>query len=114
MIITEDNILEESKKGNLAVLDHPGVSTVKDKHSWTALHHLASRGVVEIMDHPSFVLVNDWTYRTPLHLLFFKKLITKEIIKKKYPWYSLKNDDVTQSDIDDIAATPRSVHFIKE
>ncbi len=86
MKITKENILQESKIGNLEVLNHPSVDKVKDIHGWTPLHRLAWKGKAKLKD-----------------------------LKQKYPWFQFKKSQkVTDKLITKILITPQSVRFIKE
>jgi len=140
MIITKKNIWEETRKGNLEVLksdlvdkvkdnwtplhilaykevkdilNHPSVDKVKDNDGWTPLHWLARYGVRETLDHPSVDQVKGNDGRTPLHFLAYRKHITKEDLRKKYPWYNKEIKNIRKA-VDEIINTPTSVRFILE
>jgi len=72
------------------VLDHPSVDKVKNQHDQTPLHLLARCGVKEILNHPSVDKVKDKNGYTPLHDLAHWNYLTKEDLRKKYPWYNKK------------------------
>jgi len=91
MRITEENIFKELDKGRyLEVLKSDLVDKVKDRHGWTPLHLLARCGVKEILNHPSVNKVKDNFGYTPLHDLAHWNYLTKEDLRKKYPWYNKK------------------------
>jgi len=77
----------------------------------TPLHTLARHGVKEVLTH---LLVdkargkNSWT---PLHELAYGKHITKEDLKKRFPWYKKEIKDI-EIVVDEIVNTPDSVRFI--
>lgn len=67
--ITDFNIDEESKKGNIKVLDHPKVAKTDHIFGRTPLHNLAWLGKIETMYHPLSGSLKDDYGRTPLHFL---------------------------------------------
>jgi len=69
MIITEENIYEEAKKGNLDILNSDLVDKIIGKNGGTALHYLAWKGCLEILDHPSTDKVKNLGGWTPLLIL---------------------------------------------
>ncbi len=113
MRITKENIFDEARRCNLEILKSDLVDKARAKNSWTPLHVLARCGVKEILDHPSVDKVknnNDWT---PLHLLAFKSHLTKEDLRKKYPWYKKEIKYIMKA-VEEIENTPTSVRFILE
>jgi len=74
-MITEDTIWEETKKGNLDVLNSPLVDKITTgKMQYfdgveTPLHYLAQKGVLDVLKHPSVDKVKNWFGSTSLHLL---------------------------------------------
>jgi len=142
MIITKENIFEEAKRCNLEVLKSDLVNKVKDNDGETPLHILAHRGVKEVLDHPSVDLVKDDDGNTPLHFLAcdgvkevldhpsvdqvknrygwtplqeldFWGYLTKEDLRKRFPWYKKEIKDVHKA-VKEIVDTPTSVRFILE
>jgi len=112
-MITEDNIFEEAKKSNLEVLKSDLIDKVKDRFDRTPLHILAWYGVKEVLSHPSVDLVKDHFGRTPLHKLANWGHLTKEDLRKKYPWYKKEIKDLEEA-VNEIVNTPTSVRFILE
>jgi len=141
-MITKENIFEEAKKSNLEVfksdlvdkvkdangltplhwlawngvkeiLDHSSVDKVKDGAGWTPLHDLASRGVKEILSHLSVDKVKDIRGDTPLYRLAMNGYLTKEDLRKKYPWYKKEIKNILTA-IKEIEDTSRSIQFILE
>ena len=98
--------------GKVEVLQHSSVNIVKDSYGWTPLHHLANQGKVEVLQHSSVDTVKDNRGSTPLHYLAWRGRVTKEHIKKLYPWYICKGE-ITKDTITEILNTPYSVRFIK-
>ncbi len=83
-MITKENIFKEAKRNYLEVLKSDLVDQVKDEDGWTPLHELAFWG----------------------HL-------TKEDLRKKYPWYKKEITNIEEA-IEEIINTPDSVRFILE
>ncbi len=141
-MITKENIFEEAKRCNLEVLKSDLVDKVKNQHGWTPLHELALKGVKEVLNHPSVDQVKNsygstplhWLARygakevlshpsvdqvkdiygyTPLHILTHKDCLTKEDLRKKYPWYKKEIRSVYEA-VEEILNTPASIRFILE
>jgi len=112
-MITKENIIDEARKSNLEVLKSDLVDTVKWPCNWTPLHILAWNGVKEVFDHPSVDKVKTKYDQTPLHVLARHSHLTKEDLRKKYPWYKKEIRSVYKA-IDEIVNTPTSVRFILE
>jgi len=142
MKITKENIIDEAEKSNLEVLKsdlvdtvknkdswtplhilawegvkdvlhHPSVDKVKDNNGWTPLHVLARYGVKDVLHHPSVDNVKDNSGRTPLHILARFGRLTKEDLRKKYPWYKKEIKDLKDA-VNEIINTPDSIKFILE
>ncbi len=118
MILTKDNIFDEIEKKNyLEVLRSDLVDKVKDKdkdkYGWTPLHWLAWKGVKDVLDHPSVDLVKTNYGQTPLHTLAYKGHLTKEDLRKRFPWYKKEIKDLEEA-ITEIVNTPDSIRFILE
>jgi len=114
MIITKENIWEETRKGNyFEVLKNNLVDKVKDDEGWTPLHWLAYDGVKDVLNHPSVDKVKDNLGRTPLHFLAYKKHVTVEDLRKKYPWYKKEIKNILKA-VKEIVNTPDSIKFILE
>jgi len=142
MRITKENIFEEAKRCNLEVLKSDLVDKVKDNDGWTPLHYLAREGVKEVLDHPSVDKVKDNYSQTPLHFLAYKKVIevlehpsvdkvkdrngwtplhiladwnylTKEDLRKRFPWYKKEIKNIYTA-VTEIVNIPRSIQFILE
>jgi len=102
MIITKKNIWIEISKGNyLEVLKSDLVDTIKDNYGWTPLHVLSVDKVKNSYD------------ETPLYYLALNDHLTKEDLRKKYPWYKKEIKDIKEA-ITEIVNTPDSVRFILE
>jgi len=141
-MITRENIWKEVEKRNLEVLrsdlvdqvkndfgwtplhrlaryrvkealSHPSVDKVKDRHGWTPLHILADRGIKETIHHSSVDKVKNNAGKTPLHHLAWYGNLTKEDLRKKYPWYKKEIKNIEEA-IREILNTPTSVRFILE
>ena len=124
MEITEENIHEQARKGNVDVLSHPSVDIMMCGDEWTPLHTLARSGFLEVLKHPSVDKVVDsmgrtplheiaWTGKievldhpsvdkvknswgvTPLHILFDKGSVSREWLVKKYPWFPIEGNRIT-------------------
>jgi len=142
MRITKENIWDEAEKSNLEVLksdlvdtvknvdgwtplhelawnrvievlEHPSVDKVKDHDGWTPLHLLAWKGAKGVLDHPSVDKVKDRNGNTPLHGLARFNRLTKEDLRKKYPWYKKEIRSVYEA-VEEIMNTPDSIKFILE
>lgn len=118
MMITSENIFEESRKGNLEVLKSDLADKFSDRDEgwrWTPLHYLADSGKLEVLEHPSVNKVFSVMGNTPLNLLILRGKITKKFLKKKYPWFKFKEDqDINYKLLDEILKTSQSVRFILE
>jgi len=116
-MITKENIWKEAWKNNLKVsleiLKSDLVDKVKDRNGETPLHELAYKGIREVLDHPSVDKVQNNKGGTPLHELAFCGYLTKEDLRKKYPWYKKEIKNIYKA-IDEIVNTPTSVRFILE
>ncbi len=141
-MITKENIIYEAKKSNLEVLksdlvdkvkdydgetplhrlarygakevlSHPSVDLVKTNIGSTPLHFLAHKGVKEVLSHPSVDKVQNKYGWTPLHILAYKNCLTKEDLRKKYPWYKKEITNIEEA-VDEIVNTPDSIRFILE
>ncbi len=112
-MITKENIWDEARKSNLEVLKSDLVDKVKDEDGWTPLHSLANHEVKEVLDHPSVNKVKNSHGWTPLHFLAHWGHLTKEDLRKKYPWYKKEIKNIYKA-INEIANTPDSVKFILE
>jgi len=102
-------------EGVKEILKHPSVDKVKDYSGWTPLHILAQKGFKEVLSHPSVDKVkssnkSDWT---PLHLLAWSGNLTKEDLRKKYPWYKKEIKNIMKA-VNEIVNTPDSIRFILE
>ncbi len=95
------------------VLNHPSVDKVKDNYGNTPLHFLAMEGVKEVLHHPSVDKVKDEDGWTPLHYFAGKGYLTKEDLRKKYPWYKKEIKNI-EGAVEEIVNTPDSVRFILE
>ncbi len=114
MRITKENIWNELDKENyLEVLKSDLVDKVKDKYDWTPLHHLAYDGVKDVLDHPSVDKVKNKYGETPLHYITHWNYLTKEDLRKKYPWYKKEIKNMRKA-VDEIVNTPKSIQFILE
>jgi len=113
MIITKENIWDEARKSNLEVLKSDFVDKVKDVYRMTPLHYLAWKGVKDVLNHPSIDKIKDDYGCTTLHVLAIWDHLTKEDLRKKYPWYKkeIKNLEVA---VEEIINTPVSIRFILE
>ncbi len=100
-----------ARYGAKEVLNHPSVDKVKDGN--TPLHELAYIGVKEILNHPSVDKVKDRYGYTPLHDLAHWNYLTKEDLRKKYPWYKKEIKDLEDA-VEEILNTPKSIQFILE
>jgi len=100
-------------KGVEDILHHPSIDKVKDYEGRTPLHILAYNGIIEVLDHPSINKVKDNTGMTPLHFLANGHYLTKDDLRKKYPWYKKEIKDIRKA-VDEIVDTPASVKFILE
>jgi len=112
-MITKENILNEAWKSNLEVLKSDLVDKVKDGNGWTPLHMLAYKGIKDVLSHPSVDKVKTKLGETPLHELAYSGHLTKEDLRKKYPWYKKEIKDIFKA-VEDIENTPDSVKFILE
>jgi len=112
-MITRENIWDEAWKSNLEVLRSDLVDKVKDKDGWTPLHHLAYQDVKDVLKHPSVDQVKDHFGNTPLFWLAVKNCLTKEDLRKRFPWYKKEIKNIMKA-IDEIANTPASIRFILE
>jgi len=95
------------------VLDHSSVDRVKDDAGWTPLHHLAVNGVKGVLHHPSIDKVKDHYKMTPLQFLTHSGHLTREDLKKRFPWYKKEVKNLRAA-VDEIANTPDSIRFILE
>jgi len=102
-----------ARYGVKEVLNHPSVDQVKDKKGWTPLHILADRGIKEVLSHPSVDKVKTILGSTPLYCLAYWSHLTKENLRKKYPWYKKEIKDIREA-VEEIVNTPTSVKFILE
>ncbi len=93
------------------VLSHPSVDKVKDRYNRTPLHRLAMKGVKEVLSHPSVDTLKNNKDETPLHDLAHGNYLTKEDLRKKYPWYKKEIKDIKEA-ITEIVNTPAFVIFI--
>ncbi len=113
-MITKENIWEEIKKKNyLEILKSDFVDQVKNDNGWTPLHRLARYGVKKILSHPSVDKVKDKDGWTPLHYLALYSYLTKEDLKKRFPWYKKEIKDIKEA-VDEMVNTPTSIRFILE
>jgi len=98
------------------VLKHPSVDKVKNYYGWTPLHLLAYRKVKEVLNHPSVDIVKDHSGETPLHFLARYGYLTKEDLRKKYPWYKKEIKEIKDLEeaVNEIINTPVSIRFILE
>ncbi len=113
-MITRENIFDEIAKGNyLEILKSDLVDKVKDKYDCTPLHRLAWDGVKKVFDHPSVDKVKNKYGDTPLYVLAHKNCLTKEDLRKKYPWYKKEIRSVYKA-VEEIVNTPTSIRFILE
>ncbi len=83
-MITKDNIFYEARRCNLGVLKSNLVDKVKDHDG-----------------------------DTPLHALAYWGCLTREDLRKKYPWYKKEIKEIKEA-VDEIVNTPRSIQFILE
>ncbi len=113
MRITKENIFEEARRCNLEILKSDLVDTVKNHDGWTPLHDLAYEGVKEVLNHPSVDKVKDHDGDTPLHDLAHWGYLSKEDLRKKYPWYKKEIKEIKEA-VDEIVNTPTSIRFILE
>ena len=141
MEITDDNIFDQAREGNLDILKHPSVDKVVnkygnaplhilaivgrievlehtsvdkvvDKYGETPLHFLAGQGKVEVLEHPSVdKVVNKYGW-TPLHYLAWEGEVPREWIKEKYPWFELGDRRITKKLITEILNTSYAERFI--
>jgi len=102
-----------AKYGVKKVLNHPSVDIVKTSSGETPLHRLAWYGVPDVLDHSSVDQVKDRKGWTPLHALAYRKHITKEDLRKKYPWYKKEITNIEEA-VREIVNTPKSIQFILE
>ena len=101
------------------VLNHPSVSTVRNYHEETPLHHLADYpfpqhiGIGDILDHKDIDKVFDKFGRTPLHNLIRDKKVHKQYIEKKYPWFKFdKRRKLDEVLLNEILKTSNAEKFI--
>jgi len=112
-MITKKNIFDKAWQSNLEVLKSDLVDQVKDIDGFTPLHILAWNGVKEVLNHPSVDKVKDDNGWTPLHRLARHDRLTKEDLRKKYPWYKKEIKNMEEA-VTEIINTPRSIQFILE
>ncbi len=141
-MITKENIFDEARKSNLEVLKSDLVDKVKDVNGGTPLHSLAWKGVKDVLSHPSVDTIKDNNGKTPLHILAWKGVkevlnhlsvdkvkdaydetplhklarygcLTREDLRKKYPWYKKEIKEIKEA-VDEIVNTPKSIQFILE
>ena len=141
--VTKDNIFDLADKGDVRILSHKDVATVKDNFGWTPLHYLAMRGKVEVLSHKDVATVKDlgWTPLhwlanegkvevlshkdvatvkdrdgwTPLHFLADQGKVKVKDLKKLFPWYQYKRGTKIDEDlITELINTPNSLRFILE
>jgi len=74
---------------------------------------IAYDGVKAVFDHPSVDKVKNSYDETPLYYLALNDHLTKEDLRKKYPWYKKEIKDIKEA-ITEIVNTPDSVRFILE
>ena len=113
MKITDDNIFDQAREGNLDILKHPSVDKVVNKYGNTPLHRLAWQGKIEVLEHPSVdKVVNKYGW-TPLHRLASAGCVPREWIKEKYPWFELgRRRKITVEIVTEILNTSYAERFI--
>jgi ankyrin repeat protein len=99
---------------DFSILKDPQISEKVDSYGRTILHYLSVFGVLEVLDHPDVDKIKDISGRTPLHWLAERGFLTKELLIKKYTWFSTKKTKITTEVIDELLNTPFSIRFIKE
>jgi len=112
-MITKENIWKEVEKRNLEVLKSDLVDKVQNKYGWTPLHSLAYHGVIEVLSRPSVDKIKTKYDQTPLQVLAYWGHLTKENLRKKYPWYKKEIKDIREA-VEEIVNTPTSIKFILE
>jgi len=95
------------------VLHHKSVDQIFDDMGNSPLHFLAISGVKEILSHPSVDQVKDNFGYTPLHDLAYWNHLSKEDLRKRYPWYKKEIKNILIA-VKNIENTPKSIQFILE
>lgn len=74
--LSDVELFRRAAKGDASILTDRNVSARRlGQGDWTALHHLALKGVKEILQHPDVATAVDSQKETPLHFLARKEII---------------------------------------
>ena len=94
------------------ILNHPDIDKVKDCWEKTPLHYISDFGLDSVLNHPSIDKIRDYRNHTPLHKCVLHDLVTKEWLKKKYPWFKLGDRKITCTVLDEILSYSNAEKFI--
>ena len=77
MNITKYNIIDQAKKGNEEVLNHPLSMVIPKGSNWAPIHYLAYRGCKKVLDHPQAGYLHDLSSDkfTSIHILAWNGVI---------------------------------------
>ena len=120
-----------AKRGKLEILEHPSVDKVVNSNNKTPLHYLARISVVDVYVNgeptQSERLSDTVLYRyhqfnsgtSNTYVSMWKpyvcdqgSLLSKELLKKKYPWFDLGDREISERIVDEIINASNAEKFI--
>ena len=139
--MTEKELFERAMNGDVGILKDKDVSVIRDAYNWTPLHRLGQVGCFEILSHRDVgvvkenggctplhflsghggnailahklvAVVKDNLGFTPLHNLAWLGDVTKDDLKKLFPWFPYKGEEIDVHLVTKILKTPNSLRFI--